>query len=90
MSYYVDNRDRILQEAYDRYHNKGGKEKSAKYYRKNADLLRHETNMKYKNMSKKEKDKKRKYQRDGYHDPRHNGYLKQYQKIYDSMKKIKK
>ena len=64
MSYYVENRDEILKIAYDRHHNKGGKEKAAKYYRKNADLLRHEANMKYKNMSKKEKDKKRKYQRD--------------------------
>ena len=33
---------------------------------------------------------KKKYQRDRYHDPRHNEYLKQYQKIYDSMKKRKK
>ena len=41
-------------------------------------------------MSTREKDKKRKYQRKRYHDPRHNEYLKQYQKIYDSMKKIKK
>ena len=56
MSYYVENRDEILKEAYDRYHNKGGKEKAAKYYRRNADLLRHEANMKYKNMSSKEKD----------------------------------
>ena len=41
-------------------------------------------------MSKKEKDKKRKYQRERYHDLKHNEYLKQYQKIYDGMKKIKK
>ena len=40
-------------------------------------------------MSKRDKDRK-KYQRDGYYDPTHNEYLKQYQKIYDSMKKIKK
>ena len=30
------------------------------------------------------------YQRDRYHDPRHDKYLKQYQKTYDSVKKIKK
>ena len=46
--------------------------------------------MKYKTMPKREKDKKRKYQRERYHDPKHNEYLKQYQKYYDSMKKIKK
>ena len=61
MSYYVDNKDKILKKAYDRYHNRGGKEKAAKYYRKNADFLKYEASMKYKNMSKKEKDKKRKY-----------------------------
>ena len=59
MRYYVDNRDKILKKAYDRYHNRGGKKKSAKHYRKNADLLKYEANMKYKNMSKKEKDKKK-------------------------------
>ena len=42
MSYYWDNRDEILEKAYNRYHNKGGKEKAAKYYQKNADLLRYE------------------------------------------------
>ena len=90
MSYCVENRNEILKKAYDRYHDKGGKEKAAKYYRKNADLLRYEAKMKYKNMSKKEKDRKRKYQRERYHNPKHNEYLKQYQRIYDSMKKIKK
>ena len=89
MSYYVENRDEILKAAYNRYHNKGGKEKTVKYYRKNADLLKYEANMKYKNMSKKEKNKKRKCQRERHNDPKHNEYLKQCQKIYDNMKKIK-
>ena len=39
-------------------------------------------------MSKKDKDEKRKYQRERYHDPKYNEYLKQYQRNYDSMKKI--
>ena len=90
MSYHWDNRDEILKKSYHRYHNRGGKVNAAKYYKKNADLLRYEANLKYKNMSKMEKDKKRKYQRERYHHPNHNEYLKQYQKIYDSMKKIKK
>ena len=55
MSYYQDNKGELLKKAYDRYHNRGGKEKAAKYYRKNTDLLRYKANMKYKNMSKKEK-----------------------------------
>ena len=53
MSYYQDNKDEIFKKTYDRYHNRGGKEKAVKYYRKNADLLRYEANMKYKSMSKK-------------------------------------
>ena len=63
MSYYQDNKGEILKEAYDRYHNRGGKEKAAKYYRKNTDLLRYKANMKYKNMSKKEKKYKKKVQK---------------------------
>ena len=58
MSYYWDNRNEILKKAFDRYHNKGGKEKAAKYYGKNADLLKYEANMKYKNMSKRKKIRK--------------------------------
>ena len=88
MSYYQDNKDEVLKKAYDRYYNRGGKEKAAKYYRKNTDLLGFKANMKYKNMSKKEKDRKRKYQR--YHNPKYNEHLKEYQKIYNRVKKIKK
>ena len=88
MSYYQSNRNEMLKKAHDRYHNREGKEKAAKYYRKNADLLKYEANIRYKTMSKKEKDKKRKYQRESYYDPKHNENLKKYQKIYDRMKKI--
>ena len=41
-------------------------------------------------MSKKEKNRKRKYQRERYYDPKHNEYLEEYQRIYDRIKKIKK
>ena len=70
MSYYWNNRNKILEKTWDRYHNRGGKEKVAKYYKKNADLLRFEASMKHKNMSNKEKDRK-KYQRERYYDPSH-------------------
>ena len=76
MSYYQDNKDVVLKKPYDRFHNRGCKQKSTKYYRKNADLLRYEDNMKYKNMPKKEKKKKRKYQREMYHNPKYNEHLK--------------
>ena len=32
--YYWFNRKELLEKAYDKYHNKGGKEKTAKYYQK--------------------------------------------------------
>ena len=55
MSYYWNKREEILKKSWDRYHNFGGKEKAAKYYKKNADLVRFEANIKYENMSKREK-----------------------------------
>ena len=53
MSYYWFNREKILKYAWDRYQNKGGKQKPA-----NQDVLREEA----RNLSKEEKDKKRKFQ----------------------------
>ena len=38
MSYYVENRNEILKQACDRYHNRGGKEQAAKYYRKQMQI----------------------------------------------------
>ena len=35
MSYYWFNREELLQKAKTKYHNKGGKEKAAKYYKGN-------------------------------------------------------
>ena len=34
MNYYRFNREKSLKNSWDKYHNKGGKEKAAKYYRK--------------------------------------------------------
>ena len=44
MSYFWDNRDEIYKKACNRYQDRGAKEKAAKYYKKNANLLRHEEN----------------------------------------------
>ena len=91
MSYYWFNREKSLKNAWDKYHNKGGKQKAAEYYRKNADLIRLEARNKYKNLSEKEKNKKRKYQRERYHmNTDLNERLKQYQRIYYATKKVKK
>ena len=34
MSYYWFNREKLLKNIQDKYHNKGGKQKAAEYYRK--------------------------------------------------------
>ena len=40
MSYYFFNRQELLQKAKDKYHNCGGKEKAAKYYIANKEVLK--------------------------------------------------
>ena len=72
-----------MKNAWDKYHNKGGKQKAAQYYRKNADLIRFETINKYASLTEKVKDKKRKYQRERYYyDSDLSKRLKKYQRNY--------
>ena len=78
-----------MKKSWDRYHNFGGKEEAAEYYKKSTDLSRSEANIKYKNMPKKEKNKKESIKEIRYYDPKYNDHLKEYQKNYDRMKKIK-
>ena len=52
-----------MKNAWNKYHNKGGRQKAAECYKENADVIKFESKNKYKNMSKKEKKKKRKYQK---------------------------
>ena len=40
MSYYKKNREVLFKKAQDRYHNKGGKEKAAKYYQENKEEIK--------------------------------------------------
>ena len=87
MKYYWFNRKNLLKNTSDKYHNKGGKQKAAEYYRKNADLIKLEAKNKYRNLSGKEENKKRKYQREKYH---MNTDLNQYQRIIMLQKKFKK
>ena len=83
MSYYWLSREKILKNAWDKYHNKRRKQKAAKYYAANQEVLRKNARNKYRNLSKKEKDKKRKCQRERYHmNADLNEKLKQYQKNY--------
>ena len=64
MSYYWFNRQKLLQKAKDRYHNSGGKEKSAEYYIENKEVLKEKANNKYRNFSEEEKEAKREYGKD--------------------------
>ena len=61
MSYYWFNRKKILKNAKDKYHNKGGK-KVGKYYIANKEVLREDARNKYRKFSEIEKDNIRKHQ----------------------------
>ena len=50
MSYYFFNKQELLQKAKNKYHNCGGKEKSAKYYLENKDVIKEKANNKYRNL----------------------------------------
>ena len=81
MSYYWFNREKLLKNAWNKYHNNGGRQKAAEYYRKNADLIKFEARNKYKKLSEKEKNNERKYQTVIYHmNSDLNERLKQYKK----------
>ena len=67
MRYYWFSREKLLKNASDKYRNKGRKQKAAKYYAANQKVLRENARNMYKNLSEKENNKKRKYQREGYH-----------------------
>ena len=58
MSYYWFNCEKLLKNAWDKYHNKGGKQKIAKYYAANQKVLREDARNKYRNLSEMEKNKK--------------------------------
>ena len=55
-----------MQKAKDRYHNCGGKEKAAKYYTDNNEVLKEKSNNKYRNLSEEEKELERKYGKNRY------------------------
>ena len=83
MSYYWFNREKILKDAWDKYHNKRGKEKAAKYYAPNKEVLREDARNKYRSLTEKQKDIKRKYRREKHHmNTDLNEKLKQYQRNY--------
>ena len=88
LSYYWFNREKLLKNAWDKYHDKRAKQKAAKYYAANQEVLREDARNKYKNLSEKKKNKKRRYQRERYHmNSDLNKKIKQYQRNYYVSKK---
>ena len=51
MSYYWFNREELLKKVKTKYHNKGGKEKPAKYYEDNKESIKEKARNKYKNLT---------------------------------------
>ena len=54
MSYYWFNKRELLQKSKEKYDN-GGKEKAAKYYQANSDVLKEKASDKYKTLSEEKK-----------------------------------
>ena len=65
MSYYWFNREEFLQKAKEK-HDNGGKEKAAKYYRDNKDVIKEKEKNKYSNLSEGEKKAKRQHSKNRY------------------------
>ena len=65
MSDYWFNREELLKTAKEKYDNVG-KEKAAKYYKDNKDVIKRKSNGKYKNLSEEEKEAKRQYLKNRY------------------------
>ena len=60
------NRQELLQNAKDRYHNCDGKEKTTEYYIENNEVLEENAKSMYKKLPKEEKEVKREYERNRY------------------------
>ena len=62
MSYYWFNKQQLLRKVKEKYDN-GGKEKAAKCYQANKDVIKEKARDKYKNLSEEEKKQKGKFQK---------------------------
>ena len=78
------NRNRLPEKRKNRYHSGDGKEKAAKYYEDNTDVLKRNARNKYKNLPEREKKEvKRAYGRDIYRNMNEGkeNKLKKYKKL---------
>ena len=65
MSYWF-NKQELLKKERGKYHNNDGKEKAAKYYLDNKDVLKEKAKNVYRKLSEEEKEVKRLYSNDRY------------------------
>ena len=79
-----------MENTWDKYHNKGGKQKAAKYYAANQEVLREDARNKYRNLSQKENNEKGNIKERYHMNTDLNEKLKQYQMNYYALKKITK
>ena len=68
MNNYRKNGEVLLRKGYDKYHNRGGKEKAAKYYQETKEEIKMKYRNKYKNMSEDEKNVIRERSKNRYHE----------------------
>ena len=66
---------RSTAKAKEKYDNSDGKEKAAKYYIANKDVLKEKARNRYRNLSEKEREAKRQYSRDKYKEMKKNANL---------------
>ena len=88
MSYCFFNRQELLQNAKDRYHNVGGKEKAAEYYIAYKEVSKENAKNKCRKLSEEEKEVNREYGRNRYRNWTENekSKLKEYQRNYLALK----
>ena len=66
MRYYWFSREELLKKVKTKYHNKGGKEKTAKSYEDNKETIKEKAKNKYKNLTEEEKELRKQYSRNKY------------------------
>ena len=79
--YYLFNREERFKKAYDKYHNKGGKEKAAFYYQKNKEMIKKREKDRYRSMTDIERNEKKRKSLERY-------YKRKAQYFYEGKKAV--
>ena len=66
MSYYWFNREELLKQANEKYHNKGRIQKAGEFYKKNKEAIKEKQKNKYKKLIEENKELKKQYSRNRY------------------------